>query len=191
MIATIEGFTLMEIYEAAYISRFDRSFQAFERDPLGTLKAIGQGDAVVRMKLGYRPLLPAQVRQRMLNDRLWRADGHDVDALYQHRQIPLVVCYVSPPSSMAAEEPDSPGPHGSRLLNAETEAAAFVRQGDSEPHVSPIDRVWRDLESTEFGMHASTFDGPLVNPASGLPMIGDSMIDVGGNVFGTGPSLFD
>lgn len=191
MIATIEGFPLMEIYEAAYVSKFDRSFPAFESDPLGTLKAIGQGDAIALMKQGHRPLLPAQVRQRMLNDRQWRGEGHDVDALYQPRQIPLAVCYVSSPSSVTAEEPDSPGPHGSRLLIAVMEATASVRQGGSESHFSPIDRVWPDLQSPGLDMHASTFDGPLVNPASGLPMIGDSMIDVGGNVFGTGPSLFD
>lgn len=29
------------------------------------------------------------------------------------------------------------------------------------------------------------FSSPGINPASGLPMVGDSWIDVGGNVFGT------
>ncbi|WP_266180218.1 hypothetical protein [Dyella humicola] len=191
MIATIEGFTLMEIYEAAYVSKFDRSFQAFAGDPLGTLKAIGQGDAMALMKRGHRPLLPAQVTQRMLNDRQWRGEGHDVDALYQHRQIPLAIRYVSPPSSAPTEESDSPGPHGARLLNLAMEAAVSFGQRVSKPNVSPIGYLSPDLASPGFDMHTGTFEGPLVNPASGLPMIGGSMIDVGGNVFGTGPSLFD
>ena len=97
MIATIEGFSLREIYEAAYVSKFDRSFQVFERDPSGVLKAIGQADAIALMKQGYRPLLPAQVRQRLLNDHRWRAEGHDVDALDPCRQASFVIRHAPSP----------------------------------------------------------------------------------------------
>lgn len=30
-----------------------------------------------------------------------------------------------------------------------------------------------------------------INPGSGLPMIDDSCIDIGGNVFGDGPNCFE
>lgn len=71
----IHGFPLEQVFREAYLAQLGASFAEFQKDPLGTLEKYGQHDAVTIMLLGYRPLLPVQVRLRKTLVAQWRAEG--------------------------------------------------------------------------------------------------------------------
>lgn len=72
---TIHDFPLEQVFHEAYLARLGATFDEFQKNPHGTLEKYGQHDAIAIMRLGYRPLLPVQVRLRETLLTQWRAEG--------------------------------------------------------------------------------------------------------------------
>ena len=81
---TIHGFPLEQIYREAYLARPGATFPEFQKNPQGTLEKYGQHDALAIMRLGQRPLLPAQVYLRKALLTQWRAEGTWEDSILLH-----------------------------------------------------------------------------------------------------------
>lgn len=81
---TIHGFPLEQVFREAYLAQLGASFAEFKENPQGTLEKYGQHDAVAIMRLGYRPLLPVQVRLRETLLAQWRAEGTWDDSMVVH-----------------------------------------------------------------------------------------------------------
>ena len=76
---TIHGFSLKEIFDQAYLARMGVSFDQFEKAPVATLQAVGQGDAIDIMRAGHRPLMPAQVELRRTLETQWAREGVSIE----------------------------------------------------------------------------------------------------------------
>lgn len=85
----IHGFPLEQVFREAYLAQLGASFAEFQKDPQGTLEKYGQHDAIAIMRLGYRPLLPVQVRLRRTLEAQWRAEGTWTDAMAVHALPPV------------------------------------------------------------------------------------------------------
>lgn len=85
---TIHGFPLEQVFREAYLAQLGASFAEFRKNPQGTLEKYGQHDAIAIMRLGYRPLLPAQVHLRRTLVAQWRADGTWDDSMAVHPVAP-------------------------------------------------------------------------------------------------------
>lgn len=72
---TINGYTLQYVFEQAHLEKLGATFAEFEANPEATLEKYGQRDAVRILETGYRPLLPAQVRERQKLEAQWKAEG--------------------------------------------------------------------------------------------------------------------
>lgn len=84
----ISGFPLEQVFREAYLAQLGASFAEFQHHPQGTLEKYGQYDAIAIMQLGYRPLLPAQVRLRKALQAQWRAEGTWDDSMALHATSP-------------------------------------------------------------------------------------------------------
>lgn len=81
---TIHGFPLEQIYREAHLARLGATSAEFQKNPQGTLEKYGQHDAIAIMRLGLRPLLPAQVHLRQTLLSQWRAEGTWNDSMLLH-----------------------------------------------------------------------------------------------------------
>ena len=84
----IHGFPLEQVFRQAYLAQLGASFAEFRKDPQGTLEKYGQHDAIAIMRLGYRPLLPVQVRLRRTLEAQWRAEGTWDNSMLVHPALP-------------------------------------------------------------------------------------------------------
>lgn len=84
----IHGLPLEQVFREAYLAQLGASFAEFQKDPQGTLEKYGQYDAIAIMRLGYRPLLPVQVRLRRTLEAQWRAEGTWDDSLLVDAALP-------------------------------------------------------------------------------------------------------
>lgn len=85
---TILDFPLEQVFREACLAQLGASFAEFRENPQGTLEKYGQHDAIAIMRLGYRPLLPVQVRLRETLLAQWRAEGTWDDAMTVHPASP-------------------------------------------------------------------------------------------------------
>ena len=85
---TIQGFPLEQVFREAYLAQLGASFAEFQENPQGTLEKYGQHDAIAIMQLGYRPMLPVQVRLRETLLAQWRTEGTWDDSMVLHPTSP-------------------------------------------------------------------------------------------------------
>ncbi|RDI98948.1 hypothetical protein DVT68_10660 [Dyella solisilvae] len=188
MIKTIAGFTLNHIYTCAYVAHFGVSFEAFSKDPLGTLEAIDQSDAIAIMLSGYRPLLPKQKRLQQINEARWRSEGHDVAALRASRLVNVEICY-EPVNLPVRDSIDLPPASEPISHFAPSSCDLLDQTGTWLDHSIP-------RAGDSFGSNVAHSSGNLlgdlfsVNPSTGYPMLPGGMIDVTGTAFGASPITF-
>jgi hypothetical protein len=85
---TSQGFPLEQVFREANLAQLGASFAEFQENPRDTLEKYGQHDAIAIMRLGYRPLLPVQVRLRETLLTQWRAEGAWEDSMLLHPASP-------------------------------------------------------------------------------------------------------
>lgn len=85
---TIQGFPLKQVFREAHLAQLGASFAEFKETPRDTLEKYGQHDAIAIMRLGYRPLLPVQVRLRETLLTQWRAEGTWENCMLLHPAAP-------------------------------------------------------------------------------------------------------
>lgn len=85
---TMQGFPLEQVFREAHLAQLGASFAEFKETPRDTLEKYGQHDAIAIMRLGYRPLLPVQVRLRETLLTQWRAEGTWENCILLHPAAP-------------------------------------------------------------------------------------------------------
>ncbi|MBU6248305.1 MAG: hypothetical protein KGN77_11145, partial [Xanthomonadaceae bacterium] len=85
---TNQSFPLEQVFREAHLALLGASFAEFQENPQGTLEKYGKHEAIAIMRLGYRPLLPVQVRLRETLMTQWRADGTWEDCMLLHPASP-------------------------------------------------------------------------------------------------------
>ena len=81
---SFRGFPLSTIYDQAHLSALGFTFEQFSHAPIATLTAAGQSDAILIMRNGHRPLLPAQVALRRKLEAEWAIAGNPAEP-HRHR----------------------------------------------------------------------------------------------------------
>ena len=80
----IHGFTSEEIFDQAHLAKLGFTLEQFFHAPIATLKTAGQADAILIMRSGHRPLLPAQVALRRKLEAAWFMAGNPAEP-HRHR----------------------------------------------------------------------------------------------------------